>query len=265
MSPPPETLDGGAERMEDEQPMTSESHPKQTPDKETPRPLLSVLMPVFNEARTIETIIERVLAVDIDKELLMVDDGSTDGTRDWLRDYEGRAPDNVRVFYHKKNKGKGAAIQTALAKARGRILIIQDADLEYQPEEYPLLVNPILKGLCDVAYGSRFLGAHRSFLGTHYYGNKFVTFVTNILFNTCLTDMETCYKCFRAEVFDKVKLRSNRFNIEPEITAKVFKNKFRVMEIPITYTGRDFDEGKKITWRDGFCAIWALIKFRFVD
>lgn len=228
-------------------------------------PLLSVLMPVYNEMGTIEAIVERVLAVEIDKELVMVDDGSTDGTREWLREYEQRAPEDVRIFFHPQNRGKGAAIQTAIENARGKLLVIQDADLEYQPEEYPLLVKPILKDQADVVYGSRFLGAHRAFLGTHYFGNKMLTFITNVLYNTCLTDMETCYKCFRREVFDKVRLRSQRFNMEPEITAKIFKNGFRVMEVPITYTGRDYHEGKKITWRDGFSAIWALVKYRFTD
>ena len=227
---------------------------------------LSIIIPIFNEVKTLDTLIERVLAVDlgeIGKELVLVDDGSTDGTRDLLKKYEDRP--GFRVILHKKNGGKGRAVRTGLQNSSGDFLIIQDADLEYDPNDYKRLLAPILDGKADVVYGSRFKGEGRAFLATHYYGNKFVTFMANILYNTCLTDMETCYKVFRRGVFDKVRLRSNKFDIEPEITAKVFKNHFRVYEVPISYSGRDFAEGKKITWRDGFFALWALLKFRFMD
>ncbi len=225
--------------------------------------LLSVLMPVYNEMSTIEEILRQVHAVVLPKEIIIVDDWSTDGTRDFLKKIDG--VDGVRVFYHDKNRGKGAALQTAIAQINGTHAIIQDADLEYDPGDYPVLLRPLLEGRADVVYGSRFKGSGRVFLYSHYIGNRFLTGLTNLLYSCNLTDMETCYKCFRSEVFDKVKLRSQRFNIEPEITAKIFKNHFKVFEVPINYSGRDFDEGKKITWRDGFSAIWALLKFRFTD
>ncbi|GAB4316600.1 MAG: glycosyltransferase family 2 protein [Candidatus Sumerlaeia bacterium] len=225
--------------------------------------LLSVIIPVYNEIQTIAEITRRVLAVNVPKELVIVDDGSRDGTREWLRKWD--KPDNVRVFYHKKNSGKGAALQTGIRHARGDVIIFQDADLEYNPEEYPRLLGPILRGDADVVYGSRFKGEHRAFLFHHYLGNKFLTMVTNILYNTCLTDMETCYKMFRREVLEGVPLRSRRFDVEPEITAKIHKRGYKVFEVPISYSGRDFEEGKKITWRDGLVALWTLIKYRFVD
>lgn len=225
--------------------------------------LLSVLMPVYNEKATIEQIIAKVQAVEIPQEIIIVDDCSKDGTREMLKAMEGR--EGLRIFYHDVNKGKGAALQTAISHIQGTHVVIQDADLEYDPADYPVLLRPILESNADVVYGSRFLGSRRVFLFSHYVGNRFLTFLTNLLYSCTLTDMETCYKCFKREVFDKVKLRSQRFNIEPEITAKILKNKFRVFEVPITYSGRDFDEGKKITWRDGFSAIAALVKFRFMD
>jgi glycosyltransferase involved in cell wall biosynthesis len=228
--------------------------------------LLSVIMPIYNEKATVERIISQVEGVDlgeIRKEIILVDDGSTDGTRDLLRPYIGR--ENFQALFHERNKGKGAAVRTGLAHCAGDLIIIQDADLEYDPADYPVMLAPILQGKADVVFGSRFKGAGRAFLATHYYGNKFITFLANILYNTNLTDIETCYKAFHRRVFDKVRLRSNSFDIEPEITAKVFKNRFRVFETPISYSGRDFSEGKKITWRDGLTAIWALIRFRFFD
>ncbi|MBN1865862.1 glycosyltransferase family 2 protein [Candidatus Sumerlaeota bacterium] len=228
--------------------------------------LLSVIMPVYNEKATLEKIVSRVLAVDLGdmrKELVLVDDGSTDGTRDILAQYADR--EGFRVVLHEKNGGKGRAVRTGLEYCTGDLIIIQDADLEYDPEDYPRVLAPILHDKADVVYGSRFKGEGRAFLATHYYGNKFITFVANILYNTCLTDIETCYKAFRREVFDKVRLRCNTFDIEPEITAKVFKNRFRVYEVPISYSGRNFEEGKKITWRDGFRALWTLVRFRFMD
>jgi glycosyltransferase involved in cell wall biosynthesis len=227
---------------------------------------LSVIIPIYNERKTLETIVSRVEAVDlgdIAKEIILVDDGSTDGTREILKGYADRP--GFLVVLHEKNGGKGRAVRTGIEHFTGDIVIIQDADLEYDPQDFPTMLKPILQGKADVVYGSRFKGSGRAFLAHHYYGNKFISFVANILFNTCLSDVETCYKAFRREVFQKIRLRSNTFTIEPEITAKVFKNKFRVFEVPISYSGRDFSEGKKITWRDGFSAIWALVRFRFFD
>ncbi len=223
--------------------------------------LLSVIMPVYNEKATIAAIIGRVLAVPIDKELIIVDDGSTDGTRQILKKYAGR--ENIKIFLHTRNKGKGAALSTGLKHISGDIVIFQDADLEYHPEEYPRLLEPILKGEADVVYGSRFKGAGRAFLFWHLMGNKLLNFVTNLLYNSTLTDMETCYKVFRRDVVEHLNIESRRFNVEPEVTAKILKRKYRVFEVPISYSGRDFAEGKKITWRDGFSALWTLIKYRF--
>lgn len=225
--------------------------------------LLTVIMPVYNEMQTIEEITKRVLAVTVNKELVIVDDGSRDGTREWLQNWQ--KPENVRIHFHKKNGGKGSALQTGIKHAKGDVIIFQDADLEYNPEEYPRLIEPIRKGNADVVYGSRFKGEHRAFMFHHYVGNKFLTLTTNLLYNTCLTDMETCYKMFRREVLEGVPIRSRRFDVEPEITAKIHKRGYKVYEVPISYSGRDFDEGKKITWRDGFVALWTLIKYRFVD
>lgn len=225
---------------------------------------LSVIMPVFNEYKTIDTIIERVCAVPVDKELLIIDDYSTDGTRERLKTFESR-PD-IRIFYHPKNLGKGSAIRTAIPEVRGEIVLIQDADLEYSPEEYPKLIEPIVRGAADVVYGSRFYGCHRVFMAWHYFANKFLTFLTNVMYDTMLTDMETCYKVFRTEVIKSMPLKSKRFDIEPEITAKTLKNrKLRVYEMPITYDGRDYAEGKKIGAKDVFPAVWALFKYRFVN
>ncbi|MEW6686048.1 MAG: glycosyltransferase family 2 protein [Candidatus Edwardsbacteria bacterium] len=224
---------------------------------------LSVIMPVYNEVKTIREIVNRVKAVPLEKELIIVDDCSTDGTQDILKQF---TESNIKVLFHSRNKGKGAAIRTGIKEATGEIIIIQDADLEYNPEEYPKLIEPIVRGKADVVYGSRFLGVHRVFMFWHYLGNKFLTTLTNFLYNTMLSDMETGHKVFRAEILKKIKIRSNRFNFEPEITAKVFKQKrLRIYEMPIIYDGRDYEEGKKITWRDAIPAILALIKYRFVD
>jgi glycosyltransferase involved in cell wall biosynthesis len=225
--------------------------------------LLSVIIPVYNEAHTVEELIERVRSVAVEKEIIVVDDCSTDGTRAVLKKYEDQA--GIKIVYHEKNKGKGAALRTGLGHVSGDLVIFQDADLEYHPEEYPRLMEPILRGRADVVYGSRFLGAHRAFLFWHYLGNKLLTLLTNLLYNSCLTDMETCYKMFRRDVIESIKIKSDRFNVEPEITAKVLKRRFRVFEVPITYSGRDFTEGKKITWKDGFSALLTLIKYRFRD
>ncbi len=225
--------------------------------------LLSIIMPVFNERATIEEIIKRVRDVDVEKELIIVDDYSTDGTRDVLEEYENE--DDITVLYHSMNRGKGAALRTGLEHVNGDIVMFQDADLEYLPEEYPKLLDPILRGRADVVYGSRFKGVHRAFMFWHYMGNKLLTLITNVLYNSCLTDMETCYKVFKKDIIKRITIKSNRFNVEPEITAKVLKQRVKLVEVGITYIGRDYVEGKKITWRDGVSALWTLFKYRFTD
>lgn len=230
---------------------------------------LSILIPVYNEEKTIIPVLEAVSQADsagLEKELIIVDDGSTDGTRDILASIDP-SKYSALIYYHEKNQGKGAALRTAQGHASGDIIMIQDADLEYSPTEYPELLKPILEGRADVVYGSRLSGGKvaRAFKFSHYMGNKFLSLLTNILYDCTLTDMETCYKVFKAEVFKKVKIKSNRFDFEPEITAKVLKQGVRIYELPISYYGRDYSEGKKITWMDGFAAIAALVKFRFLD
>jgi len=225
--------------------------------------LLSVVMPVYNEEKTLEEIIRRVQAVDIDKEIIAVDDCSRDGSKRVLEELAKKWP-NLRVFGHEVNSGKGAAIATALRAVKGDVVIIQDSDLEYDPADYDSLINPIKDGRADVVFGSRFLGGpHRVHLYFHYVANRFLTFVSNVFTNLNLTDMETCYKVFRREVADRLNLKSKRFGVEPEITAKVARMRARVYEVPISYSGRDFSEGKKISWKDGFPALWAIIYFRF--
>ena len=224
---------------------------------------ISVIIPVYNERGTIAEVIRRVQEQPFEKEIVVVDDCSTDGTRDLLQGTQW--PENVHVLYHRKNRGKGAAIRTALDTVSKEIIIIQDADLEYNPNDFAIVLKPILDGVADVVYGSRFLGTHRAFMLHHYIGNKLLTLTTNVLYNNILTDMETGYKAFRAPVLKGVRIRSNRFDFEPEITAKVLKQGFRIYEVPIYYAGRDYAEGKKITWRDGFAAMWALIRFRFIN
>jgi glycosyltransferase involved in cell wall biosynthesis len=226
-------------------------------------PLLSVVMPVYNERDTIEGMIARVLAVpDLRIELIVVDDGSKDGTSDILRELQTRY---LFKLFHKPNGGKGSALRLGFKEVTGDLVVIQDADTEYSPEEFPELIELIVKGRADVVYGSRFLGRHRVFLFTHYLGNLFLTFLTNVLYNTMLTDMETCYKAMRIEVLRSFTLDSNGFGIEPEMTAKIFKRGYRVYEVPITYDGRGYEEGKKITWRDGVVALWVLVKYRFTE
>jgi glycosyltransferase involved in cell wall biosynthesis len=225
-------------------------------------PLLSVVMPVYNERTTVEEIVRRVLAVPMRIELIVVDDGSTDGTREILQGLRHQLSFKLAA---QTNAGKGAALRRGFAEVTGDLVVIQDADLEYSPEEFPQLIDLICKGKADVVYGSRFLGRHRAFMFAHYLGNKLVTFVTNVLYNTMLTDMETCYKAMRVEVLRSMTLKSNGFGIEPEMTAKIFKRGYRVYEVPITYAGRGYDQGKKITWRAGFNALWVLLKYRFVE
>ena len=225
---------------------------------------ISILIPVFNEAKTIEEILRRVQAVQVADEILIVDDGSTDSTREVLSRLDGQGP--VRVVYHEKNQGKGAAVRTAIKHSTGDVMIIQDADLEYDPRDIPALLIPIHENVADVVYGSRFLGAaRRPILFWNMVANKILTLVTNILYNNILTDMETGYKVFRREVVADMPLHARRFEFEPEFTAKVLKRKVRIFEVPITFNPRDYSEGKKIKMQDAFIAMWTLFKYRFVD
>ncbi len=226
-------------------------------------PLLTVVMPAYNERATIEEIVARVLAVPLRIELLAVDDASSDGTREILQRLSCER--GFRVLLQDRNRGKGAAVRRGIAEAAGDVIVVQDADLEYSPEEYPELVDLIVRGKADAVYGSRFIGRHRCFLFSHYLANLFLNLVTNVLYNTTMTDMETCLKAVRADVLKTLPLKSDRFGIEPEITAKLFKRGARVYEVPITYEGRDYSEGKKISWKDGFPALWMLLKYRFTD
>ncbi len=226
---------------------------------------LSVLIPVYNEVRTIDEILRLVAAVPIEKEILVVDDGSLDGTREILAKWEGR--DGVRVFYHPRNLGKGRAIRTALGEARGEILLIQDADLEYEPSEYPILLRPIEAGRADVVYGSRFRGGAENRVQNfwHTVGNKLLTLVSNILTNLNLTDMATCYKAFHRRVVPSLDLVSKSFGVDAEFTVKVARGGFRVFEVPVSYFGRSRAEGKKIRLKDGFSALGALLRHTFED
>jgi glycosyltransferase involved in cell wall biosynthesis len=244
---------------------------------------LSIIIPVYNEAATLREILRRVRAVRVvvpvgfdfngeggervtlEKEIVVVDDGSTDGSREILQEEAARS--DLRVFYHQSNQGKGAAVRTAFQQASGDFFVIQDADLEYDPREYRALLQPILEGRADVVYGSRFRGGPtKTMFFSHMLGNRLLTLLTNILYDTILSDMETCYKCFRAEVIRDIPLRAQGFEFEPEVTAKVLKRGHRIYEVPISYTGREFHEGKKINpWRDGLKAMWTLVKYRFVD
>jgi len=225
---------------------------------------LSIVMPVYNEKDTLREIVARVLRVEtgLECELVAVDDFSTDGTRDILKEF---ADPRVRVFYHEKNMGKGAALRTGFAQATGDIVLVQDADLEYDPREYPQLLAPILDGRADVVYGSRFLsGPHRVLFFWHYVANRLVTTICNILANLNLTDMETCYKVFKRDILSRITLKSDRFGFEPEVTIKVARLKARIYEVPISYSGRDYTEGKKIGWKDGIAAIWHMLRFKFL-
>ncbi len=236
------------------------TQPRRTPLDD---PLLSVVMPVYNERASVEEIVDRVLSVPMRIELIAVDDASTDGSREILEKLSKER--GFRMLTQDRNRGTGAAVRRGIDAATGQVIVVQDADLEYSPEEYPDLLDLIKKGKADAVFGSRFIGRHRCFLFTHYLANLFLNLVTNVLYNTTLTDMETCFKAVRAELLKDMNLKSNRFGIEPEITAKLFKRGARVYEVPITYEGRDYSEGKKITWRDGFPALWTLVKYRFTD
>ena len=224
---------------------------------------LSVIIPVYDEKATIAEILRQVRAVGLASEVIVVDDGSTDGTREILKREE--AAPNTTVLYHERNRGKGVAVRAGLERTTGDIILIQDADLEYDPRDYPNLIRPIEEGRVKVVYGSRFLGPRKAMLFWHMLGNKTLTLITNILFNAILSDMETGYKVFKAEVIKGIPLKSRRFDLEAEITAKVLKRGHRIFEVPISYYGREYSEGKKITWREGPKAIWTLIKYRFVD
>ena len=227
---------------------------------------LSIIIPVFNERATLPTVLDNVAGVSFDKEILIVDDGSTDGTREYLQNMPQNPGEGIRVFFHEKNRGKGAALRTGFREVQGDIVIIQDADLEYDPGDYANLLKPILDGRADVVYGSRFLGGpHRVLFFWHYVGNKLLTLISNMLTNLNLSDMETCYKVLRSEVIRNLAFTSNGFAIEAEITVKIAKAGYRVYETPISYSGRDYTEGKKITWKDAFPTLWALIKYRFLS
>jgi glycosyltransferase involved in cell wall biosynthesis len=243
---------------------------------------LSIIIPVYNEAATLREMLCRVRQVNVtvqvdfgphshlqqpirlEKEIIVVDDGSQDGSREIVR--EEASSGQLRAFYHPHNQGKGAAVRTGLQQATGDFVLIQDADLEYDPREYQTLVQPLLEGRAKVVYGSRFRGGPtKAMFFSHMLGNRFLTLVTNVLYDTIISDMETCYKCFCADVVRSIPLRARGFEFEPEVTAKVLKRGYRIYEVPISYTGREFEEGKKITWRDGFKALWTLVKYRFVD
>jgi len=225
---------------------------------------LSVIVPVFNERNTVAEIVRRMRAVslpaDLDLEILVVDDGSSDGTDKILGALEDST---VRVVAHGRNRGKGAAIRTALEQVRGDLVLIQDADLEYDPDDWPRLIEPILKGKAQIVYGSRFTGERKNMFPSHWVGNRFLTLATNVLYRSTLSDMETCYKLFDRRVLVGITIRSERFDFEPEITAKVLRRGYRIYEVPISYAGREISEGKKISWRDGVSAIVALVRYRF--
>ncbi len=226
---------------------------------------LSVVMPVYNERATIEEILKRVQQVEMADEIIVVDDGSTDGTRERLQQLTD-GTDSIKLYAHRENRGKGSAVRTGIEAARGELVLIQDADLEYDPRDYPELLKPIEEGRADVVYGSRFLGApRRSTMFWHMVANKLLTFMTNILYNSILSDMETGYKVFRRDVIEDIPLRARRFDFEPEITAKLLKRRVRIFEVPITFNPREYEEGKKIGILDAFEAVWALIKYRFLD
>lgn len=225
---------------------------------------LSVIIPAFNEEETIREILKRVQSTGIPGEIIVVDDGSTDRTRAILETLDGDG--NVRVYFHEKNQGKGRAVISGIKYSKGDVILIQDADLEYDPRDYPSLLQPIEEGIADIVYGSRFLGGpRRAVMYWHMVANKLLTLTTNVLYNNILTDMETGYKVFRREVMEGLTIHAKSFNFEPEFTAKVLKRKFRIYEVPIRFTPRDYDEGKKIKLRDAFEAMWTLIKYRFVD
>ncbi len=223
---------------------------------------LSIIIPAYNEANTIAQVIERVQAASYETQIIVVDDASTDATSDRVESLDS----TIELVKHDRNRGKGAALRTGFARVTGDIVIIQDADLEYDPRDYPRLLEPLLDGRADVVYGSRFLGGtHRVLLFWHSIGNRFLTLLSNALTNINLTDMETCYKAFRADILKDITFKSDRFGFEPEFTAKVARRGYRIYEVPISYSGRSYSEGKKITWRDGLAALFTIVRFRFFD
>jgi glycosyltransferase involved in cell wall biosynthesis len=225
---------------------------------------LSVIMPIYNEIHTLDEIIDRVEETGLADEIILVDDGSEDGTRDLVQKYQGKK--GFVVIFHDQNQGKGAAVRSGFKAATGDVFLIQDADLEYDPREYPKLLQPIDEGIADVVYGSRFLGASRRVaMFWHMVANKLLTLMTNVLYDTILSDMETGYKVFRSEVVKDMTIQAKRFDFEPEFTAKILKRKYRIFEVPITFNPRDYSEGKKIGLKDAFEAIWTLVKYRFID
>jgi glycosyltransferase involved in cell wall biosynthesis len=233
---------------------------------DTQKLTLTVVIPCYNEAPTIAKILQHVLAVGLANEIIIVDDGSTDGTRDILASIEAERYANVRVIYHQHNQGKGAALRTGFSAAQSDVILIQDADLEYDPRDYPVLMKPMEEGISKVVYGSRFLGGPRKAMNFwNMVANKILTLTTNVLYNAILSDMETCYKVFRREVVKDMKIRARGFEFEPEFTAKVLKQGIRIYEVPISYNGREWNEGKKIKWHDAPKALWALVKYRFMD
>ncbi len=224
---------------------------------------ISVVVPVFNEASTIAEVLRRIRETPYDKEILVVDDGSTDGTAETLA---GITDPQLRILRHERNRGKGAALRTAFREVRGEVVIIQDSDLEYDPRDYPKLLRPIEEGKADVVFGSRFIGEpHRVMFFWHYVGNRILTTLSNMFTNLNLTDMETGYKAFRASILEEIRIRSDRFGFEPEFTAKVARGGYRIYETAISYSGRGYEEGKKITWRDGLAAVWYIFRYRFFD
>ncbi|MFH1565745.1 MAG: glycosyltransferase family 2 protein [bacterium] len=225
---------------------------------------LSVVIPVYNELETLEKILKKVKAVPVSKEIILVDDGSTDGSREILEKLK-RKDASLKIIFQKENQGKGAALRAGFKEAIGELVIVQDADLEYDPADYLKLIAHLKSSLVDVVYGSRFMGSYKDMTTLHYWGNRVLTFFTNLFFGVVLTDMETCYKLIPLEIIKKIDIKSNRFNFEPEITAKILKMGKKIKEVPISYAGRTASEGKKITWKDGFSALATLIKFRFLD
>ncbi len=237
--------------------------PSRSPDPNAPKPTLSVVVPCYNEVNTVRDLVLRVLDEELVDEAIVVDDGSTDGSREVLKELESEQNDRLVCLFHERNQGKGAALVTGFKRATGDVFVIQDADFEYDPREYALLLKPIQEGVAQVVYGSRFLGGPRKAMNFwNMVANKCLTLFTNILFNAILSDMETCYKCFRREVIDDMKINARGFEFEPEFTAKVLRQGIRIVEVPISYYGREYEEGKKIKWTDALIAAWTLLRYR---